>query len=98
MNGRLVAAPAAMRSALLLPLAAGLERELERWPRRSLTWPVVHKVEIDRLGRRSAHDSQRGWRLGHKGATVVALLVLYAVVPIRIATVAARRAVVPSSV
>jgi hypothetical protein len=39
-------AAAAMRSALLLPLAAGVERKLERRPRRSLTWSVVHIVEV----------------------------------------------------
>jgi hypothetical protein len=48
----LLVCPAAMRSALLLPLAAGPEEKLERRPRRSLTWPVVYVVEVDRLGRR----------------------------------------------
>ena len=41
-----------MRSALLLPLAAGPEQKLERGPRRSLAWPVVYVLEVDRLGRR----------------------------------------------
>jgi hypothetical protein len=45
-------APAARRSALLLPLGGGPEQKLERGPRRSLTWPVVYVVEVDRLGRR----------------------------------------------
>ena len=45
-------APAATRSALLLPLAAGPLQKLERRPRRSLTWPVVCVVEVDRVGRR----------------------------------------------
>jgi hypothetical protein len=45
-------APAATRSALLLPLATGAEQKLERGPRRSLAWPVVYVLEVDRLGRR----------------------------------------------
>jgi hypothetical protein len=46
-------APAATRSAVLLPLAAGSEQKLERGPRAGrLTWPVLHVVELDRLGRR----------------------------------------------
>ena len=45
-------ASAVTRSALLLRLAAGPEQKLERGPRRSLAWPVVYVVEVDRLGRR----------------------------------------------
>jgi hypothetical protein len=41
-----------MRSALLLPLAAGPEQKLERGPRRSLAWPVVYVLEVDCIGRR----------------------------------------------
>ena len=45
-------APAATRSALLLPLAARPEQKLGSGPRRSLAGPVVYIAEVDRLRRR----------------------------------------------
>jgi hypothetical protein len=67
-----IVAPAATRSAVLLAPATGPEQKLERGPRRSLAWPVVYVLEVDRLGRRFhalvTGSAAGGWASGRWSA------------------------------
>jgi len=61
---------------LLLPVAAGPEQKLERRSRRSLAWPVVYVVGVDRLGRRF-HALVTGSAAGGLGIQPVARRLTY---------------------